>query len=127
MRLIVLVLVMIMVTGCKSVMGEAIHASNATAAVADRVHATIKADSAKEYSKCQLMVTKPLALACVDHVEDKFEPSWKAYRLLRTAWLDLHRMLRASLDGDGVLPASAAILVGKLLQLAAEADEKVRP
>jgi len=120
MRRLLLLLVLLMTTGCASALGNAIRASNAAGSVADHAHGVLLADTKRGYDACLGLDTKGEALVCIESNRASFAPSWQAYRTLRATWLDLTTLIQAALAGDGVLPAAAAILMGKLTQATGE-------
>ena len=119
-RLLIIAMALLAITGCASPLGNAIRASNAAGSVADHAHGVLVTETKRGYNACIRLDTKGEALACIESNRAAHAPMWAAYRQLRSTWLDLTTLIQAALSGDGVLPAAAAIIMGKLAQATAD-------
>lgn len=81
--------------GCVSARDRAVTAANAATEIADGAHEFIARRYQERLDECLSAPTRPQAEDCGQHVNEKFEPAWQGYRVLRAAWLALAASVQA--------------------------------
>lgn len=116
LRWIVLAVIAFVVSGCASARDRAVMAMNGTATFADGAHDHVADEYQQALKDCvKFADTKPKALSCGKDVDDKFDPLWKAYRVVRATWLMMAATVHAAeLEGGELSEDEALKLLAEL-------------
>lgn len=83
-----LVLLLVALTGCSSVLGDATRAVNAAGDFIEGAHAPLKDQHQRTELRCvETAQERSEAEACIEGVRDRYVPAWDAYDAAREAWL----------------------------------------
>lgn len=96
-RWLLLLFVAPLIFGCATVRDRAVASMNGVATFADGAHDHL-ADRYKAALKSCVdrADTKPKALSCGKDVDERFDPMWTAYRVVRSLWVLLAATINAA-------------------------------